>query len=252
MHRRWTKDEIEYLKNHWGEKSIPAIAKKLNRSVDAVKLKAQRLGLARHIHSGEYITLNQLMQALGRGNVNSYTLISWVKKRGFPVRTKKSINRKYRVVCLDEFWEWAEKNRTFIDFSKVPQGILGKEPEWVAEQRKADELFAMYKKTPWTKEEDALLKAMLNSYRYSYRDISIRLKRTEGAIKRRIFDLGLKQRPLRADNHNPWTDEEEKILLDLYYKGYRPEVIAEHIDRSAQAIRGKIERMQRDKLLDAI
>jgi hypothetical protein len=252
MAKHWTKEQIEYLENSWGETSIPTIAKNLNKTVNAVKSKALRLGLRRHIHSGEYITLNQLMIALGRGPVHSYILKSWVEKRGLPVKTKKSINRKYRVVYLDDFWKWAERNRTFIDFSKVERNILGEEPEWVAEQRKADEMFAMYKKTPWTKEEDAVLRAMLNSYKYSYRDISIRLKRTEGAVKRRMLDLGIKQRPLKADNHNPWANEEENILMDLYYKGYRQEVIAEFIDRSALAIRGKIERMQRDKLLDVI
>lgn len=94
--------------------------------------------------------------------------------------------------------------------------------------------------------EDALLTQMLDAYRYSYREISIRLKRTEGALKRRMGDLGLKQRPLRADNHNPWTDEETEILMDLYYKGYVAEVMAEKIPRSALAINGKIERMVKD------
>jgi hypothetical protein len=59
-------------------------------------------------------------------------------------------------------------------------------------------------------------------------------------------DLGLKQRPLRADNHNPWTEEETEILVDLYYKGYASEVMAERIPRSALAINGKIERMVKD------
>lgn len=143
---------------------------------------------------------------------------------------------------MRDFWKWAKDNRTFIDFSKVEIGILGEEPAWVKDQRKADILFSQYKRTPWTNDEDSLLKSMLNLYRYSYRDISIRLKRTEGAIKRRMLDLKIKQRPLKADNHNPWTDEETSILNDLLSKGYKAEVIAEYIDRSALAIKGKIER----------
>jgi hypothetical protein len=242
--KHWTKEEITYLEERWGESPIPYIAKRLNRSVEAVKLKAARLGLGRHLHSGDYVTLNQLMKALGRRQVTGYDITSFVEKRGFPVREKTSYKRSYRVVYLDEFWEWAEKNRAFIDFSKVERGILGKEPPWVEDQRKADELYALYNRKPWTKKEDSILKTMLNAYRYSYRDISVRLRRTEGAIKRRILDLGLKQRPLKADTHNPWTEEEERKLIELYNKGYRPEVMAEFIERSALAIRGKIERMQ--------
>lgn len=240
--RNWTKEEIEYLESKWGVISIPGIAKALNRTVSAVKNKAQRLGLSRHIHSGEYITLNQLMNALGRTGGTSYTVNQWLDK-GLPVKTRRSINMKYKIIYIDDFWEWAEKNRMLIDFSKVEENILGKEPDWVKQQRKADYAAAKYKKTPWTKYEDDLLKSLLKSYQYTYRELSIRLKRTEGAIKRRMLDLGIKERPLKADNHNPWTAEEVEILVDMYYKGYIAEVMAEKIPRSALAIKGKIERM---------
>jgi hypothetical protein len=247
MPKAWTSEQIEVLDQGWGTISIPSIAQKLGKSINAVKIKAYKLGYQRHIHAGEYITLNQLMQALGRGMVHNYTLTSWVKNRGLPVKNKKSIKKSYRIIYLNDFWKWAKENRTFIDFFKVTPGYLGKEPEWVKEQRKADILSAQYKKTPWSSDEDSLLKSMLNSYNYSYRDISIRLKRTEGAIKRRMLDLKIKKRPLKADNHNPWTEDEMLILVDLLEKGYRAEVIAEFIDRSALAIKGKIERMEKWK-----
>lgn len=43
MNRKWTKEDVEYLKEKWGTVSIPYIAQKLNRSVNAIKLKAGRL-----------------------------------------------------------------------------------------------------------------------------------------------------------------------------------------------------------------
>lgn len=243
----WTTEEIEYLESSWGHVSIPRIASHVGRSENAVKIKAHKIGLTRHLHSGEYITLNQLMKALGRGNVHTYTLISWVESRGLPIKKKKSVNRSYRVIYLDDFWKWAKEYRTFIDFTKVERNILGKEPEWVKEQRKADELFAEYKPRKWTAQEDSLLSSMLETFKYSYRDISIRLKRTEGAIKRRMLDLNIKQRPLKADNYTPWTEEETAILIDMLGGGYKAEVIAEYIDRSALAIKGKVERMKKEQ-----
>lgn len=245
LRKTWTASEVDYLENSWGEASITTIGKNLERSIASVKLKAYNLGLTRHLHSGEHITLNQLMIALGRGSVHTYSLTSWVEERGLPIKYKKSIKKKFRVIYLNDFWKWAKENRTFIDFSKVEVNILGQEPEWVKEQRKADNLFAEYKKTPWTNTEDGLLKSLLSSYRYSYRDISIKLKRTEGAIKRRMLDLNIKQRPLKADNHNPWSPEETNMLMDLLDRGYKAEIIAEFIDRSALAIKGKIERLQK-------
>jgi len=240
--KKWSKEELEFLEKNWGKYTIPYIAKKLNRTIKAVKMKAYRIGLGRHIHSGEYITVNQLMKALGRNGGTNHTIKHWTQK-GLPVKTKRTLKKKFKIIYIEEFWKWAKKNRMLIDFSKVEENILGEEPAWVKEQRKADIAASRYKNTPWTKEEDSLLKSMLKLYRYSYRDISIRLRRTEGAIKRRMITLGIKERPLKADNHNPWSQEEIDILVEMYNKGYIAEVIAEKIPKSALAISGKIERM---------
>lgn len=43
--RRWTPKEEEYLQENWGKYSIPAIAKKLGKSVNAIKVRANRLAL---------------------------------------------------------------------------------------------------------------------------------------------------------------------------------------------------------------
>lgn len=243
--KSWTQEECNYLQDKWGVISIPSIADCLGRTINAVKIKAVKMELGSHLHSGTEITINELFNALGKGGSYSYTFERWCK-HGLPIKYKKSINRKYRVIDIDDFWKWSEKNKELLDFSKFELNMLGKEPSWVAIKREADIAAAKYIKTPWTKDEDNMLKNMLNSYRYSYQDISDRLRRTGGAIKRRMLDLGLKQRPLKADTHNPWTNEEIKLLLSLQSKGYRPEVIAHKLGgkRSALAVRGKLERME--------
>lgn len=43
--RTWKPEEEDYLMEKWGQISVPAIAKKLNRTTNAVKVRAQRLGL---------------------------------------------------------------------------------------------------------------------------------------------------------------------------------------------------------------
>ena len=249
MPARWPKEQEEYLEDKWGVISIPAIAKNLGKSVNAVKLKARKLGLGRHLHSGDYITLNQLCKALGLGQSYS-SVLPWIDY-GLPIKYKKVVSNSFRIIYIRDFWKWAEPNKMLINFSKVERHILGPEPPWVEEKRRADYLASQYKKTPWTPAEDALFIKLLDAYRYSYREISIRLKRTEGALKCRMKNLGLKQRPLRADNHNPWTDQETETLVDMYYKGYISEIIAEKIPRSALAINGKIERMIKDGELSA-
>ncbi len=248
MPARWPKEKEEYVEAVWGTVPIPKIAEKLGKTVNAVKLKAYKLGLGRHIHSGEHITLNQLCRAL---NVSySYTVIKSANN-GMPIKRKKSINKQYKVIYVKDFWEWAERNKMKVDFSKVERFALGTEPPWVEYKREADIKANKFKKTPWTQKEDERLKEMLNSARYGYRETSILLQRTEAAIIRRMNDLKLTQRPIKACKHNPWTPAEEEMLVEMYYKGYIAEVISEEIPkRSAKAIQGKIERMVKEGQLE--
>lgn len=236
----WQKNQVEYLKEHWGSMPIPEIAKNLNKSVNAVKLKAQRIKLKRFIHSGEYITYNQLMIL-----INSYQMGAYDKKimkAGFPLRYKTAVNNRVKIVYMDDFWAWFEDNKHLIELSRTHNGTFGYEPAWVDEKRKADKRAAEYKTTPWTSAEENKLIILLKEMKWGYREISIKLKRSEGAIKRRMIDLKIKLRPLRADNHNPWTEDEIETVRDLYSKGYKSCIIAEYINRSALAINGLLER----------
>ncbi len=246
QHKRWTEKEESYLTENWGTISIPTLAKNLDRTVNAVIVRAQRLGLGPFLEAGEYISLNQLMIALRGSYVGKeYTVKQWIDK-GLPVKTKKVNNCSFKVIYLHDWWNWSEKNRTLIDFSRLEKNALGKEPEWLEDQRKADGKAQFFKNDPWTDDEDMLLAGLLKLYKYTYREISLRLRRTEGAIKRRMFDLDIKYRPIRMPNYNPWTEEEINKLIELYQKGYCRNTLANYIDRSAQACGSKIERMIKD------
>lgn len=243
MKKHWTQQEVAYLENAWGECMIPTIAAKLGRTIVAVKLKAGKIGLGRHLHCGEEITFCQLLHALGQYNNYSQHKISWVK-HGFPMKYKRSIQKRFMVVNLDAFWRWAEQHKNLLDFSGFEENMLGKEPTWVSEKRRADIAAKAFKKTPWTVTEDQFLILLLNQYKYGYKEISEKLCRTEGAIKRRMTDLGLKQRPVRADNHIPWPVGDIETVKSLAGQGYIPEIIARHVGRSACAVRGLLERLE--------
>ncbi|MFQ9673053.1 MAG: hypothetical protein ACLRZT_06830, partial [Clostridium paraputrificum] len=65
-----------YLEDKWGNLSVSYIAKKLNRTERAVMVKAQKMKLGGFVQAGEFLTLCQLIKALGL--FNSY---SWTKKK---------------------------------------------------------------------------------------------------------------------------------------------------------------------------
>lgn len=245
QHKPWSAEDEQYLQENWGKFSIPAIGKKLGRSVNAVKVRAQRLGLGAVLMGGDYISLNQLLIAVkGTNSGGGYVIKSWVENRGLPVHTKKVVNNSFRVIYLDEFWTWAEKNRSFIDFSKMEPLALGEEPAWVAEQRRKDyKAFAAQRKDPWTPAEDSRLIMLLRLHKYGYAELSEMLQRSAGAIQRRCTDLGIKERPVKADNHSPeskWTDEDFEILADGIRNGDSYTMIGRQIGKSEKAIRGKV------------
>ena len=243
-HRRWTPEEETYLAENWGHVTVDGICKKLNRTKNAIMIRVQRLGLPPCFESGDYVTANALCKAFQGRNFNTYQLKSWVKDRGLPVHNKRRGNCVARVVYLDEFWEWAEKNRSFLDFSKMEPLALGKEPPWVEEQRHKDfKANAIQRKDPWTPDEDSRLRDLLKFHRYGYAELSEKLNRSAGAIQRRCNDLKLLERPVRAVTRgetSKWTDAMLQIVADGIRHGDSYQLIARQIGKSEKAVRGKV------------
>lgn len=144
------------------------------------------------------------------------------------------------MVCLSEFWKWAEQNRHWLDFSKMKKNILGKEPEWVDEQRERDfNSKKKFRKDKWTIAEEEKLKFYLNQYKYNCPEMSNLMNRTEGAIARRAIYLGLKAIPLRASSGNKWENWQLEKLKTMIVDGYSYSAIGKVIGKSEKATRGK-------------
>lgn len=80
------------------------------------------------------------------------------------------------------------------------------------------------------------------AYKYTYTEIAKILKRSEGAIKRRIVTLDIKERPIRQPSR-PWTEAEEQKLISMREQGCGWDNIAAELDRTALCVRGKYERL---------
>lgn len=140
-----------------------------------------------------------------------------------------------------------------LDFSKFEAGILGKEPEWVKQKRQHDiERSQKYIKTPWTKTEDEQLKYLLKKQKYTWHELSQKLRRTAGAIQVRVIELGIKDRPIRADNHVRWTEKEKEQMKELIMLGYGYELMSEKIGKSGKALRGYVGRTYGTERLDKV
>lgn len=250
--RTWTEAEHTFLRDNWGKTSLPNITKKINRSPSSILNKAARFGLGPFLESGGYISYNQLFKTIGRCSCG-YSLKSWVKNRDFPFKNKTVNKCEFRIIYLKDFWRWADKNRSMIDWSKFPEKVLGVEPEWVNQQRQLS--FAHNKcfhNSPWTAQEDSKLKSLLKQYKYGYKELSEIMCRTSGAIQRRCIDLRLKERPVRADNHIFWTLEEKTKLSEMILSGCNYEVMADKLNKSSKALRGHVYRLYSTENIDKV
>lgn len=236
--KNWSNEELEYLEDKWGVVSVGRMSKTLNRTKNAILIKKNRLGLGGFLENGDYITYSQLLMALyGTDNPQSAYRInkSW---SDFPIKTKKVDNCNFKIVYIEDFWKWSEKNKRNMDFSKMEENILGLEPDWVKRKREID-FKCRTKTSPWTKAEDLKLERLLNQYKHTYTDLSAEFNRTEDAIRRRIYDLAIDIKPVRA-KIKKWTPEEEELLISMYEDGWSLEKIGQRLGRTGQSVRGKI------------
>lgn len=239
--RKWTEKEVDYLKEKWGVVSIDIIAKKLNRTIVSVRKKATSLGLGRWIDNIQYIKFKELILTLGYSNSGYCNLKKKLKTLNFPILIKTVSKMKIEVVDIEEFWKWTEKNKSILNFALLEPGTLGKEPDWVKEKRKADQMnpAKVKVKKRWTKEEDNLLIAKVKSNKYTYKMLSEEFSRTETAIKRRLSNLNTLCRPI-PEIWKPWSEEEEIKALTLKEKGYDCFSIGKILGRNQMSVDNKL------------
>lgn len=200
------------------------------------------MSLGNHLKSGDCITLYELVCTLRKPHAYGYTTDLW-ERNGLPVKKVKVINKRYKMIDIDDFWRWGEKHKNLLDFSGFEKNSLGLEPAWVEEKRQADyKKFQNGGKRPWTQAEDDKLRYLLTLFRYTYDELSKELQRSEAAIKRRIYDLNLKERPVRKKAEF-WTEDQTRLLSEMYNRGWSFEEISKKIGKTALACRGKYETM---------
>ncbi|MBQ7391369.1 MAG: hypothetical protein IJV73_01665 [Clostridia bacterium] len=240
--KKWTREEEEQLAEEWGMYSADAIAKRLGRTRNAVVVRVARLGLGAHLENSAMISFNVLIKELGFLGGYEWQLQK-LTEAGLKIHMQRVKDCAFRMVDIDEFWEFAENNKHLIDFSRLEENALGAEPDWVKAKRTEDfkrKCVVKPHNAKWTEAEDKELLRLLRTYRYTYPEIADRLRRSEGAIQRRVNDLGIKERPLKADNHTLWTEDQIQTLCQMIKDGSNYESMSRVLGKSSKAIRGKV------------
>ena len=230
FHKRkeWKNEEIEYLKENFSSEPIGEIARKLNRSVSAVILKSRQLRMGSISANMDNLSAYQLGKALG---IQARDVVNFINKYGLKARKVKLIKRRVYRIKLSNFWKWAELNKDKIHWEKVEKNILGKEPQWVDVARKETDITSKKKYSKWSKYEKAKLKFYYNKG-LTYKEIANRLNRGIATVRAMRKKMGLPNKIIELK----WQDEEVEILIDMAFKGYKDEEIAEELGRSKKMV----------------
>ena len=242
----WSENETKYLEKSWGKVTIKTISKIVNRTPKAVKNKAYHLGLPHRLAMDDRVPLNQIIIAFYGGVKQGSAIVKRWLDLNVPVKKIRREKSFVYVIDIDEFWKWAKKNKTLINFSRLQENILGPEPGWIKEKRRIDIVYKTKKNEEWTALDEQILVDMLNTFKYDYHEIATRLNRSESSIRKRMIKLGIKQRPLKREARK-WTKKEEETVLAMRNKGYTYEHIGTLIDRSGTSVSWKYNRLTEDK-----
>jgi hypothetical protein len=240
VYRRWSEEELIYLEDNWGN-SFKSIAMYLGRSIYAIKQKAVKLGLGDSRTVSENIILAEFYRAT---KINKYTVINVWVKNGLKLKNKKSNtgNRTYQYIDIEKFWKWAESHKELVNFANWEENIVGEEPQWAKEKRKADSMdpSKVEHNRVWTDSDKKLLIDKVKTYRYTYEDLALEFNRTQAAVKKKLYELGVPYRPIPKNNGIKWTSDEKEKLQKFISKGFSSATIAKLLHKSELSIKDKI------------
>lgn len=185
----WSQKEVDYIREVWGDKTIPQIARHLKRSINAVKIKAVRLGYTGQTWSGEMMSARKVSELLG---VDVHTVCDiWIPKYGLKGKRRRlgAGKRTTTIIMFTDLLEWLEKNQALWDSRRLELYGLGMEYDWLHEKRRIDAGKPVRTAQKWTSEEDARMIALYKKGDKTYAEIGQELGRPASGIQHRLNRL---------------------------------------------------------------
>jgi hypothetical protein len=184
-HKRWTPEEIDYLKENIGNSSISTIACNLNRTETAILLKSKRLKLGKTQSISGRVTCGEIATLL---SIDRKTVVGWVNQHGLLATQKvTALKKRYTLVSPEDFWKWAFHHKEKINFRSLERNDFPPEPDWVEEERITPS-FTKKNYKYWTTSEDCLLSKLINKG-LSYVEIAEHINRTMFSVERRYHRI---------------------------------------------------------------
>ena len=239
----WAKEEDEYIKNNFGNKTFSEMAKHIGCSITTVQNRARLLGFevekktARRWNEEEIELLKimapkYLNKTIARKlNRSVNELNKKARELGIELIFKRPVWKKWKVKFLRE-------NINILSLSQIQKEL---EVNYYQIIDKLDELGIEYDNNYWSEEEVNILTEL--SSKVYIRELAKILNRTEGAIISKANKMGLDYITLKKD----YTDEELQYIKDNW--GIIPVTdMARNLGASRIMIQAQADKMNLPKL----
>lgn len=184
--KTWTDREIEYLQENLGNVSIKYISKMLNRTEEAIIVKATRLGISGPTIKTDYLLPNIAAKMIGT-DFNNITY--WINNKDLPVIKKAIRGKKKRILIeYDTFIKFLRDNQNLWDSRKVEPYALGFESKWLIEKRTIDRQKPRNSQQRWTRFDEIEAVRMRNEGK-SIQIIADKLNRSYASVKIKLYDI---------------------------------------------------------------
>lgn len=173
--RAWSQEELIQLEELTEKYPLATVARKLNRSENAVFLKRQRTGIGGFIANTDMLTRNTLSRILG---VENRTIQYWERKGLKSVRKKP-----YVMYRQQDIIRYMEEHPEDWNAARITDDSLFMRYDWYKEKRRTDKL----NRYNWTEAEVSWMKT-LRRQGFTIREIAEKMNRSESSIKYKMYE----------------------------------------------------------------
>lgn len=172
--RLWSQEEVELLEEMTEKYPLSTVARKLNRSENAVFIKQQRLGIGGLRANADMLTRNTLSRILG---IENRTIQRW-ERRGL-----KSVRKKpYVMYRQQDIIRYMKEHPEDWNAARITDDSLFMGYDWYKEKRRTDKP----NRYNWTEAEVSWMKT-LRRQGFTIREIAEKMNRSESSIKYKLY-----------------------------------------------------------------
>lgn len=195
-HKKWTREEEEYLTDHWGVQSDEWIRRKLGRSQEALRIRASRMGLCRH---DALLTCRDVGRIMG---VDSKTAKTWGDRGLLTMRksmaVRSGVHRCWHITDVD-LERFVTEHPEAYDIRRIDRVGYRRLYSLAKAAQKPGEVPRLLRY--WTEQDDAFL--LNNHSRITEAELAHQLRRTKQAVHARKEILRARGH-LMPYNKGPW------------------------------------------------